>query len=246
MASKPVTIAPGQSLLNPIVGNTPVVRILNAQSAVAHAQNAPANISATSANAKATTAKPSVSNTPVIITKVNQSSQKLPMIASIRSYGGTAMSKLPVISSVQSGEEVQQSLIGAASSSSSASPSTASEALSESVRSIEMIPVADPTPSTSEDTSQLIEPMEIIDLSDDDEEDGNVNCTGRDQLYYGKVSGYIICPSNKDLGKIPAEIVGNTITMRIGSCDKECELPLDLEGNESFDCLSTVDKYMSQ
>lgn len=156
------------------------------------------------------------------------------------------MGKLPVISSVQSGEEVQQSLIGAASSSSSVSPSTVSEALSESVKSIEMIPVADPTPTTSENTSTLIEPMEIIDLSDDDEEDGNVNYTGRDPLSYGKISGYIICPSNKDLGKIPAEIVGNTITMRIGSCDKECELPLDLEGNESFDCLSTVDKYMSQ
>lgn len=115
---------------------------------------------------------------------------------------------------------------------------------------IELIPVADATPTTSEkseNASQLIEPMETIDLSDDDDEDnGNVNYSGRDPLSFGKISGYIICPSNKDLGKIPAEIVGKSITMKIGSCDKECELPLDLEGNESFDCLNTVDKYMSQ
>lgn len=249
LASNTAAKLPAQSILKPLsllktVGNTPVVRILNAQSTVT--QNAPPKIPATSINANASSGKPSTSNTPIIITKVCQQSHKMPTIASIRSYGGSAMSKLPIISSVQSGEQVQQSLIGAASTSSSASPSTAYEAVSESVSLIEMIPVADDTPTTSENTSQLIEPMEVIDLSDDDEDDGNVNHTRRDPLSFGKISGYIICPSNKDLGKIPAEIVGNSITMRIGSCDKECELPLNLEGNESFECLSTVDKYMSQ
>lgn len=166
------------------------------------------------------------------------------------------MGKLPVISSIQSGEHVQQSLVDTQAP--TASPSSVSEPVSEAVTLVDVLPVADATPSPSEATSQTNGSVEIIDVSDDEEDNhesemtdasnvGNTDFSGVDPLTVGKVTGYIICPMNKDLGKIPAEIDGNSITLRIGSCDKEAELPLNLDGgNESFDCLSTVDKYMSQ
>lgn len=262
ISSQSTTKEPGQSILRPISmlqnannnssqSRQSVFRILNTQSTVTQTQNAPGNMSASSANATVTSAtKASSTNPPIIITKVSHQPQKMPVIASIRSYGEAALSKLPVISSIQSGQEVEQSLIDTP----TAPTSIASETVSDPV---ELISVDEATPAASEILSENISksngPVEIIDLSDDEDEEPvdeeiieNDDCTREDPLSVGRIFGYIICPTNKDLGKIPAEIFGNSITLKIGSCDKEAELPMDLGGNESFECLNTVDKYMQQ
>lgn len=150
----------------------------------------------------------------------------------------------------------------------STASSPASEATSEPVTLVEVLAVADATPSTSEKT--MPSDVEIIDLSDEDEDgdsnagsnnvatddgvdgeqlvNGDCETSNESALRLGRIrtSGYIICPQNRDLGKIPAEVVNNTITLKIGSCDKEAELPIDFVAGETFDSLNTVDKYMSQ
>lgn len=260
----------GQSILkpNPMLQNaggqhhTPVIRIISP--AARQAPNVATNMTAPNVNSTVASVKAPTSNPPVIITKVNPH-QKMPVIASIRSYGEASKNRLPIISSIQSGKDVQKSLLDT--SIPSASPSTVSDTASEGVTLVEVIPVTDGTPTASENssekTSQSEVAMEIIDLSHDEDEDNanidhndeeemaegsyeNDTTNGDDPLSVGRILGFIFCPMNKDLGKIPAEIVGSSITLRIGSCDKEAELPLDLDGNESFECLNTVDKYMSQ
>lgn len=268
-AGQSATKQAGQSILKPmsVLQNASInsdqirnqyIRMFSQPSTVRQVQNVSANTVVSSANATVISAKESTSNAPIIITKVTNQhqQQKMPVIASIRSYGeAAAMNKFPVISSILSGKDVQQSLIDTPTT--SASPSTASEAVSEPVTLVEVVAIADATPSASEHTSEHTSnsngPMEIINLSDDDDNDESVGENYENDHFNednsplaDTIVGYIICRQNKDLGKIPAEIVGNSITLRIGSCDKEAELPLDLNGNESFDCLNTVDKYMSQ